>query len=476
MDRIVGPNYDFKIREDVEEIILGTILIQSHYHDLQGGVEKWIRWDEYLKKHGFFKKEYFRREIHQDIFEAMLTCWSKNMAVDLVTLTENRPAKYRSKTEHNFGLNLEFYAIQLTQKVSSGAHFEFHLFILKQYVLWDYWYVKCSDLLSSVWDHRDVLQVSDNLINGYNLLLDEFTQNIKATNDVSEIKQKARERWEKAQKGEAVGIPTGIEEFDQFASGIQPAELFILAGRPGMGKTTVAMIVAFYIAFKAKLPVIFFSLEMTKLQLMNRIVAMFSGIPYSKIRSYDLTKEEFDIVDKWYDYLENSNLTIIDNMNRLDLIQSKIRSSKCKVALIDYLQLMTLDGTTKRGAGTREQEVSIISKTLKASAKENDIPVIALSQLSRSCEARVNKRPMLSDLRESGSIEQDADMVMFLYRNAYYVKQAGGFVPDVEEGNIEMNLAKGRETGTHMFENHLDFKTNKLSPGFRYGTQENSSQ
>ena len=234
-----------------------------------------------------------------------------------------------------------------------------------------------------------------------------------------------------------------------------------------MGKTSITMAIAKKASFKNNTKGLFLSLEMTKLQLINRILAPDLGIPYQRIKSLNLSQDEFNKLEEGYKwFFANSPLKVFDrnDANQLYKIIELIKKEKPAFIVIDYLQLIELTNESIRGKVTnREQEISTISKGLKALALELDIPVIALSQLSRAVELRANKRPMLSDLRESGSLEQDADNVIFYYRDAYYKKLNGQVVPEEEEGNFEMNLAKGREYGTRKFDCHIDFKTNEIT-------------
>ena len=310
------------------------------------------------------------------------------------------------------------------------------------------------------------LEVSNNIINGYKEIEDKFINGItQSGNDILEIQRK---KFEKLRNGQYFTIATYIDEFDEFTGGgWHRAEFTIIAGRPGMGKTSITMAIAKKASFKNNTKGLFLSLEMTKLQLINRILAPDLGIPYQRIKSLNLTQEEFDKLEEGYKwFFANSPLKVFDrnDANQLYKIIELIKKEKPAYVVIDYLQLIELTNESIRGKVTnREQEISTISKGLKALALELDIPVIALSQLSRAVELRANKRPMLSDLRESGSLEQDADNVIFYYRDAYYKKLNGQVVPEEEEGNFEMNLAKGREYGTRKFDCHIDFKTNEIT-------------
>ena len=248
---------------------------------------------------------------------------------------------------------------------------------------------------------------------------------------------------ERAQKsGSAVtGVETGFKELDKKTAGLQKSDLILIAARPSMGKTALALNIAEYAAFRKNRTVMIFSLEMSKEQLVNRLVAMESYVDASRIRIGDIEEAEWESVMNSASIIGRSKLVIDDTASiSVAEMRTKCRRQKLEggldMVLVDYLQLMT-SGTTRKDAG-RQQEISDISRSLKTLARELNVPVVALSQLSRAVEQRPDKRPMLSDLRESGAIEQDADVVMFIYRDDYYH-------PDTDEKNIaEIIVAKQR--------------------------------
>ena len=236
------------------------------------------------------------------------------------------------------------------------------------------------------------------------------------------------------------GIPTGFIDLDYRTSGLQPSDFILIAARPSMGKTAFVLNVVEHVAVKKGLPCMIFSLEMSKEQLVNRMLSMESNVDSQKLRTGTLTDADWDAVVEGIGVIGNSKL-IIDDTPGISVAELRSRCRKVKleyglsVVIIDYLQLMSGSG---RSGENRQQEISEISRSLKALARELNAPVIALSQLSRACETRPDHRPMLSDLRESGAIEQDADVVMFLYRDDYYNK-------DTETPNIaEVIIAKQR--------------------------------
>lgn len=259
---------------------------------------------------------------------------------------------------------------------------------------------------------------------------------------IKQVALNVLEKIEAASKsqGTVTGIPTGFIDLDYKTSGMQPSDFILIAARPSMGKTAFVLNLVEHVAVKKAMPCMVFSLEMSKEQLVNRILSMESNVDSQKLRTGTLTDSDWDAVVEGIGVIGNSKLLIDDTPGiSITELRSKCRKMKLEYGLsmviIDYLQLMS--GSGKSGEN-RQQEISDISRSLKALARELNAPVIALSQLSRACETRPDHRPMLSDLRESGAIEQDADVVMFLYRDDYYNK-------DTETPNMaEVIIAKQR--------------------------------
>ncbi len=260
---------------------------------------------------------------------------------------------------------------------------------------------------------------------------------------IDKIVMKALERIETAAKtkGEVTGVPTGFVGLDRLLCGLQPSDLILIAARPSMGKTALALNIAQYVAFRKHMGVALFSLEMSKEQLVNRLFALESHVDAQSIRTGNLKDSDWEKLVEGAGIIGASNLIIDDTPGiTVSELRSKCRKYKLEhdiqLVIVDYLQLMS--GSVGKRPENRQQEISEISRSLKALARELDVPVLALSQLSRAPESRPDKRPMLSDLRESGAIEQDADVVMFLYRDEYYN-------PDTEFKNqAEVIVAKQR--------------------------------
>ena len=445
---MIISNYDYQSRVSLEEAILGSLLIDSDK----------IETKNMLFKHGIDTKSYFCTEFHQDLFERILKCIEAKMKIDLITIGHFKQPKYKSNNS-----DFDFECIRLTQKISSSAHIEYHLMILKQYILQDYWNSKASDILENSWRNRDVIQVSDNITNGYEILYKKFTENMDKPDDSKSKKEDLLDKWDKVRKGEPISVPTGIHSVDEFSGGWFNGELYIYAGRPGMGKTSVVLLMSQHACYNLDLKGLFFTLEMPKTQLQNRIIAEKLDIDKDKIRKFDLDQKTMLAVADEYEWFEKeSKLVVIDECRTLSSIKDRVEKERPKFIVVDYMQLVSIDGTVDRKIGNREQEISAISRGLKNIAMEYKIPVIALSQLSRTVDSRQNKRPYLSDLRESGSIEQDADMVVFFFRSAYYLEKDNIAVEEHEKGNLEYIIAKGRETGTRDFNISIDFKINHI--------------
>ncbi len=324
--------------------------------------------------------------------------------------------------------------------MGSAAHLEYHSKIIAQkYIQRELIRVATDIERRSFEDDVDV----DELLDYSEMELFKVAEgNIKSdTQPISNIVVKAFKQIEEAGKREdgLSGVPSGFTDLDRLTSGWQKSDLIIVAARPSMGKTAFVLSMARNMAVEYDASVAFFSLEMSNLQLVNRLIIAESGIPSEKIRNGRLTQDEWTQLTVKTKQLADANI-FIDDTPALSIFELRAKCRRLKaqhnigIAIIDYLQLMTGASDVR---GNREQEVSTISRSLKAIAKELDIPIIALSQLNRSVETRGgNKRPQLSDLRESGAIEQDADMVIFIHRPEYY-----GFSVD-DEGNSTLGIAE----------------------------------
>ncbi len=417
---------------DLEEVVLGAMMIDKK------GVDEVI---DILSADVFYKQQ------HQHIFEAIHLLFENSEPVDLLTVASQ--LKKSATLEAAGG---EFYLVQLTQKVSSSAHIEFHArIILQKYIQRSLIKISNEIIEDSYDETTDVFDLLDKAESK----LYEITQgNIKRSSETAQqlVIQAKKKIQEIANREGLSGIPSGFDKVDKLTSGWQPSDLIIIAARPGMGKTALTLSMARNVAVEHNIPVAFFSLEMSSVQLITRLISSETGLSSEKLRTGNLEKHEWEQLNVKVNALEKAPLFIDDtpSLSIFDLRAKARRLSSqhgIKLIMIDYLQLMTAGGSQK--GGNREQEISTISRNLKALAKELSIPVIALSQLSRAVETRGgSKRPLLSDLRESGAIEQDADIVSFIYRPEYYkIEEWDDEERSPTEGQGEFIVAKHRNGG-----------------------------
>jgi len=415
---------------DLEEAVLGAMMIDKK------GVDEVI---DILQPDAFYK------DAHRHIFEAIFQLFTDSQPIDLLTVSAQ--LKKNGKLELAGG---DFYLIQLTQKIASSAHIEFHSrIILQKYIQRSLIKISSEIIEESYDESTDVFDLLDKAESR----LYEVTQgNIKRSSETAQsLVLQAKKRIEEIAGKEGLsGVPTGFEKLDKVTSGWQPSDLIIIAARPGMGKTAFVLSMARNMAIDFGAPVAVFSLEMSSVQLITRLISSETGLSSEKLRTGKLEKHEWEQLSVKVKDLEKAPLYIDDtpSLSIFDLRAKARRLSSqhgIKLIIVDYLQLMTA-GSTAKGGGNREQEISTISRNLKALAKELNVPVIALSQLSRAVETRgSSKRPLLSDLRESGAIEQDADIVSFIYRPEYYkIDEWDDEEHTPTEGQAEFIIAKHR--------------------------------
>jgi len=364
--------------------------------------------------------ESFYLEAHQLIYRAMLRLFERSQPVDLLTVTEEL-----KKTAHLEAIGGPYYLVELTNKVASAANLEYHARLISQkYIQRELIRVSTDIIRDAYEDTTDVFDLLDDAEQGlFSIAEKNMTRTVEAMGSLASKALKQMEELKTKEDG-LTGIPTGFTNLDRLTSGWQPSDLIIIAARPGMGKTSFVLSLAKNSSVDFKKPVALFSLEMSSLQLAQRLISMEAEISLSKMRSGKLEEYEWQQLRTAIERISDAQIFIDDTpgINVFEL-RAKCRRMKMQydiqMIIIDYLQLMTGGGENQRG--NREQEVSAISRALKGLAKELEVPVIALSQLSRAVVVRGgSKRPQLSDLRESGSIEQDADIVAFIYRPEYY--------------------------------------------------------
>lgn len=414
---------------EAEQAVLGAMLIDK---------ESIAKATEVLSADDFY------REAHRVIFSAMLELYNKNEAVDMVTVTEI--LKRDNKLEDIGGIA---YITSLANVVLTAANVKYHAEIVAEK----------SVLRQLVRVSTEIAAMGYEANEDVGTLLDTAESRIleisnrKKKNDFTAINDILMDSVQSIEsllqnKGGLTGLPAGFADLDKLTSGLHPSDFIILAARPSMGKTALALNIVQNVALRAHKviggeprSVAFFSLEMSKEQLVNRMLCAEAGIDSQRLRVGEMRDEDWTHLWDACDTMSRAKIYIDDTagITAMDM-RSRARRLKAEHGLdlivVDYLQLM--QGSGKRNnSGDRQQEVSEISRSLKALARELDVPVLALSQLSRSVESRQVKRPMLSDLRESGSLEQDADIVAFLYREDYYN-------PETENKHTELIIAKHR--------------------------------
>ncbi|NRT15396.1 replicative DNA helicase [Flavobacterium sp. 28A] len=415
---------------ELEEAVLGAMMIDKK------GVDDVI---DILQPDAFYK------DAHKHIFEAIVQLFTETQPIDLLTVSAQ--LKKNGKLDLAGG---DFYLIQLTQKISSSAHIEFHSRIILQKFIQRSLIRISSEIIEDSYD--DSADVFDLLDKAESKLYEVTQGNIKRSSETAQsLVLQAKKRIEEIAGQEGLsGVATGFEKLDKITSGWQPSDLIIIAARPAMGKTAFVLSMARNMAIDFGMPVALFSLEMASVQLITRLISSETGLSSEKLRTGKLEKHEWEQLSTKVKNLEKAPL-FIDDTPSLSIFDLRAKARRLvsqhgiRIIIVDYLQLMTAGGNGK-GGGNREQEISTISRNLKALAKELNVPVIALSQLSRAVETRgSSKRPLLSDLRESGAIEQDADIVSFLYRPEYYkIDEWDDDEASPTAGQAEIMIAKHR--------------------------------
>lgn len=386
----------------------------------------------------------FYREAHRVIFNAMLELYNKNEAVDMVTVTEI--LRRDNKLEDVGGIA---YVTGLANAVPTAANIKYHADIVAEKSVLRQLVRVSTEIATMGYEANDDVGVL--LDTAESRILEISNRKKKADfTPISDVLMDSVQNLEKmlANKGGLTGLPTGFSDLDKLTSGLQPSDFIILAARPSMGKTALALNIVQNVALRAHKKiggeprsVAFFSLEMSKEQLVSRMLCAEANIDSQSLRVGELRDSDWESLWGACDVMSKAKI-FIDDTAGITAMEMRSRARRLKaehgldLIVVDYLQLM--QGSGKRNSsGDRQQEVSEISRSLKALARELDVPVISLSQLSRSVESRNIKRPMLSDLRESGSLEQDADIVAFLYREDYYD-------PNTENKHTELIIAKHR--------------------------------
>ncbi len=389
---------------EVEQSLLGALLLDK---------------DAILRVADVLIPEDFYRDDHGEIYGACLALFEKRQPIDLVTLSEN--LEKRDKLQFIGGAS---YLASLVNMVPTAAHVASYAQIVKEK----------STLRRLIQSGSRIVELGYGEERDVEEILDDAEQSLFAVSQryqhdqfipIKDILAQSFERIDELhkEKGKLRGVRTGFPDLDQILAGLQPSDLILLAARPSIGKTSFALSIAEHVAVEEKLPVALFSLEQSRDQLVDRMLSSVAGVDGWKLRTGNLNDDDFPKIGYAMGILSEAPI-YIDDTAVLTVMELRAKARRLQseqgigLIVIDYLQL--IQGRASRGDPNRVQEVSEISRSLKALAREINVPVVALSQLSRAVESRPSKIPMLSDLRESGSLEQDADVVMFLYREDYY--------------------------------------------------------
>lgn len=410
---------------DAEKSLLGAVLIDD---------ETLADISEHVTAKDFYEKP------HGIIYSAMMRLYERHKPVDLLTVSDE--LKRKNELELVGG---SAYVTELTNYVPTAAHAESYAEIVAQKAVRRRLIRASGDISELGYDEETSTQE----------LLEKAESELFAVSDqslkqdlvsIESILTESFDRMEELHrnKGQLRGVKTGYRDLDNMTAGLQRSDLIILAARPAMGKTTLVTNLAYNVATIAKQPVLFFSLEMSKEQLVDRMLADASGVDAWNIRTGNLSDEDFSKLSEAMGEMAEAPI-YIDDTPGVSVLEMRTKARRAAheqplgLIIVDYLQLMQASGAS---AGNRVQEVSEISRGLKLIARELNVPVIALSQLSRTVESRTPQIPQLADLRESGSIEQDADIVMFIYREAYYN-------PETDRQNVtDLIIAKHRNGPT----------------------------
>jgi len=411
--------------DEAEVSVLGAMMLDKE------AVSKAIQYLDYTA---------FYKESHQHIFRAMTDLFNEGQPVDQVSVIDQ--LKRKKMLEQVGGA---YYVTGLVEATPSAANVEYYANIVLDMAILRRLIVASNEIQSEAYEARDSVQdildtaeqkifaISENRMKGgFKNFVDVLNRTFEHIDSIH------------SRKGHTSGVPTGLLDLDELTSGFHPGELIILAGRPGMGKTALALTIARNAAVEYNLPVAFFSLEMADYQLALRILCAEARLNSDLVRKGKLPNDQWQRLSMQTGRLANANIYIDDSpvLTMMD-IRAKARRAKAEydiqMVIIDYLQLIK-----GHRAENRQQEIAEISRGLKALSKEIGVPVIALSQLSRAVEGRADHRPQLSDLRESGSLEQDADVVLFIYRKSFYDKRESSASSDEDERLAEIIVAKQR--------------------------------
>ena len=405
---------------EAEIAVLGSMLIEEDA--LAQGIE-------------LLGPEAFYKDAHKKIFQSVINLFNENRGVDLITLTESLTKEGNLDTVGGAS-----YLAYLTSTVPTAANLLYHAKIVKEKYILRHLINSATQIVTDSFDHT---QDVDALLDRSERLIFDITSR-KFSGGVVPLKEIIRKQIDAIdklfqRKGQVTGVATGFHEFDVMTAGLQPSDLIVIAARPSMGKSALVACIAEHVGLVLKVPTAIFSLEMSKEQLIQRMLCSCARVNAHSVRTGFLAQSDWPNLTKAAAKLSNTPIYIDDTpgISALEL-KAKARRLKAqfdvKLIMVDYLQLMQ----GPQGSESRQQEISEISRSLKELARELHVPLIAVSQLSRAVESRVDHRPQLSDLRESGAIEQDADVVVLLLREEYY------HPTEENRGQAEVIVAKQR--------------------------------
>lgn len=433
--------------QEAEQAVIASVLIDSEkFHEIR----------EVLIK------EFFYNQQHMEIFKGFEELFEGKKTIDILTLKNHLESN--NKLVEIGGVE---YLMELAEAIPSSENaIEYAKIVYDKYMMRET-IKKATDILNEAYESNSSQTLIENAQKEIFSLSEMMRSEsfINWNNLIADSYKELRVRMSRKNKT-ITGLSTGFINLDKITAGLQKSDLIILAARPSVGKTAFSLNLARNVAMKNDANVAFFSLEMSAEQLLVRMLASESKIDIAKIKLGNLTEDELQFINNGYNELSKQKIFIDDTAGiKIGDIKSKCRKLKLESGLdlvvIDYLQLITTNG----GIESRQQEVSFISRELKSMSKELNVPVIALSQLSRGVEHRTDKRPMMSDIRESGSIEQDADIIMMLYRPEYY----GSNLEEEEmmesyEGKTELSLVKHRNGETGILEFKFEKEINRFRP------------
>jgi replicative DNA helicase len=428
LDRLPPQNIE------AEQSILGAVLLEN---------------DALLKALEVLSTEDFYRESHRKLFNAMIELFEKNEAIDLITVTD--ALKRKNELDDVGGAT---YLSSLASQVPTAANIRYHAKIVKEKALLRGLLRSATEIAARVYEST---MEADEMVDYAERTIFDISDRRTKTAFVS-LKEVIKSSFELIEhlydKKEAItGVPSGFADIDELTTGFQPGDLIVVGGRPSMGKTALGLNIAQHVALQLREPVAIFSLEMSKEQLAMRMLCAEAMVDSNSVRKGFIKKEDWHKLTSAAGRLAEAPI-FIDDSSGTSVLEMRAKARRLKMehhgglglVVVDYLQLMRGRGSFER----REQEISEISRSLKGLAKELKVPVIALSQLNRGVESRTDKRPSLADLRESGAIEQDADVIIFLYRDEVYHKDT-----PQNKGQAEVIIAKQRNGPTSTI--HLTF-------------------